>query len=160
MQIWEWRHELWDWEGRRGLWDWRSSGGVQGAIVHNDVWSLNSLTIRQVNVPRQFQLLKTFSIDHWIVNSWNSFFFSTSLCLFLVFLSKTSLLAIIDMIIAHCNSPFFSGLKTLSAYIHFYAFHFLVVWHDTISYKAFDSKIGCTANAHNLLSLPSLLLSA
>ena len=64
LQIWEWRRELWDWEWRRGLWDWLSSGGAQGAIVHNDVWSLNSLTIRQVNVPRQFQLLKTFSIDH------------------------------------------------------------------------------------------------
>ena len=41
LQIWEWRRELWDWEWRRGLWDWLSSGGAQGAIVHNDVWSLN-----------------------------------------------------------------------------------------------------------------------
>ena len=69
-------------------------------------------------------------------------------------------LAITDMIIAHCNSHFFSGLRTLSAYIHFYAFHFLVVWHDTMSFEAFDSKIGCYANAHDLLSLPSLLLNA
>ena len=41
------------------------------------------------------------------------FFLPTILCLFLVFLFETSLLAITDMVIAHCNSPFFSGLKTL-----------------------------------------------
>ena len=36
--------------------------------------------------------------------SWDKFFFGTSLCLFLVLLSETSLLAIIDMVIAHCNN--------------------------------------------------------
>ena len=57
-----------------------------------------------------------------------------SLCLFLVFLFETNLLTITDMNIAHWKHyPFFNGLKTLSAYIHFYAFHILVVWHDTMS---------------------------
>ena len=57
-----------------------------------------------------------------------------SLCLFLVLLSETNLLTITDMVIAHWKHyPFFSGLKTLFAYIHFYAFHILVVWHDTMS---------------------------
>ena len=57
-------------------------------------------------------------LSHGVKHQEISFFFlPTRLCLFLVFLFETSLLAIIDNVIAHCNSPFFSALRALFTFI-------------------------------------------